>query len=158
MTTQLTNPQEQIANLQQDVARLQQELANQNNVQQQQIEFYAASVAAWYNSALEFDKSMFTLSAGGIGLLVTMMAEVKTTAMLHLYVTAIFFFIACICLLLVVFRKNMGYLIQVAQRQQADSSLLRALDAGAAIMFAIGVALTVTVGVLAAMQKLNVNP
>jgi hypothetical protein len=158
MTTQLTNPQEQIANLQQDVARLQQELANQNNIQQQQVEFYAASVNAWYNTALEFDKSMFTLSAGGIGLLVTMMSDVKSMAMLHLYVAAVFFFIVCICMLLFVFRKNMGYIMQIANEQPTDNSLLRALDTGAAIMFSIGVVLTVVVGVMAAMQKLDVKP
>lgn len=35
----------------------------------ERVEFYAASVAAWYATALEFDKTMITLSAAAIGLL-----------------------------------------------------------------------------------------
>ena len=35
-----------------------------------EVEFYAANVGAWLNTSLEHDKSILTLSAGGIGLLV----------------------------------------------------------------------------------------
>ena len=33
--------------------------------QQKEVEFYATSVTAWYNTALERDRGLFTLSAGG---------------------------------------------------------------------------------------------
>ena len=49
----------------------------QNEIdEQKKIEFYAASVAAWYESSLEHDKSLLTLSAGGIGLLITLLTTV----------------------------------------------------------------------------------
>jgi hypothetical protein len=35
------------------------------------VEFFAAGVNAWYNTALEHDKSIFALAAGSIGLLVS---------------------------------------------------------------------------------------
>ena len=42
---------------------------NDEVLKQKSIEFYAASVNAWYASALEHDKSIFGLAAGGIALL-----------------------------------------------------------------------------------------
>ena len=44
--------------------------------QQKEVEFYATSVTAWYNTALERDRGLFTLSAGGIGLLLTLLTTV----------------------------------------------------------------------------------
>lgn len=38
---------------------------------QKRVEFYSAGLAAWYATRLEHDKSLLTLSAGGIGLLMT---------------------------------------------------------------------------------------
>lgn len=44
--------------------------------QQKSVEFYAAGINAWYNTSLEHDKSIFSLSAGGIGLLITLLTTV----------------------------------------------------------------------------------
>jgi hypothetical protein len=40
-----------------------------DDIKKKEIAFYTAGVTAWYNTSLEHDKSLFTLSAGGIGLL-----------------------------------------------------------------------------------------
>lgn len=48
----------------------------ERNTQEKDIQFYAASVTAWFNTRLEHDKSLLALSAGGIGLLVTLLTTV----------------------------------------------------------------------------------
>ena len=44
--------------------------------QKKQIEYYASCVNAWFNTKLERDRSLLTLSAGGIGLLITLLTTV----------------------------------------------------------------------------------
>ncbi|GJJ02787.1 hypothetical protein RugamoR64_33250 [Duganella rhizosphaerae] len=155
MTTPIT-PLEEIANLQQEVVALKQLLADEE-LKLKKVEYYAASTNAWFNTSLEFDKSMFALSGGGIALLVSLMSNVKTIPMLLLYIAAIVCFIVCIGLLLAVFQKNKTYVMQLAQNQHADASLLDALDSSAAIIFGLAVVLTVVLGIAVAMQGLKLN-
>lgn len=125
--------------------------------QQKEVEFYAASVNAWYNTALEHDKSIFTLSAGGIGLLITLLTitGVTSSALLHLYIGAIVFFLLCLCTLLVVFRRNKVHIVQVLNGQNQPDAWLTVLDVSAMVMFAIGVSLTAIIGISAAVETFN---
>jgi hypothetical protein len=43
-------------------------MTDQEQHDRKDVEHYASSVDAWYNTRLELDKSLLTLSAGGIGL------------------------------------------------------------------------------------------
>lgn len=52
---------------------------------QKRVEYYAASVNAWFNTSLEHDKSLFTLSAGGIGLLITLLTTVELSPLRRLW-------------------------------------------------------------------------
>jgi hypothetical protein len=120
---------------------------------QKSVEFYSASVAAWYASALEHDKSVFTLAAGGIGLLVTLL----TTVGFDGWVTFIFFALAIGSLLvtlaciLVIFKKNQSYVQAVLAGGQVytDPKLAR-LDRAALVSFGLGVVFAVGVGISAA--------
>lgn len=58
------------------------------------VEFYSASVTAWYNSAFEHDKSILTLSSGGIALLVTLLTTIgaRSPESMVLYALAVIFF------------------------------------------------------------------
>ena len=66
--------------------------------QQKEVEFYATSVTAWYNTALERDRGLFTLSAGGIGLLLTLLTTVglKDLVLVVLYVCTILAFLTSV--------------------------------------------------------------
>ena len=152
MTTPLT-PQE-IAAVQQELADLKKLMADEQ-VKAKSVEFYAASVNAWFNTSLEFDKSMFALSGGGIALLVSLMSNVKTLSMFLLYISAIVCFIVTTGLLLAVFQKNKPFAMKLAKNEHADSSLLVALDTTAKIFFGLAVVLTVVLGVSMAMQNLK---
>lgn len=72
---------------------------------QKEVEFYAASVNAWFNTSLEHDKSLFTLSAGGIGLLLTLLTTVglSSAESLVLYIGAILSFLSAIIAILLIF-------------------------------------------------------
>ena len=91
------------------------------------VEFYAASVAAWYASALEHDKSVFALAAGGIALLITLLTTVGFTSSftLLLFAGAITAFLTTLIVLLVVFRKNQDYIERVLTSEAALSDPLR---------------------------------
>lgn len=153
MTTPLT-PQEEISSLQQELADLRKLMADEE-LKAKNVEFYSQSVSAWFNTSLEFDKSMFALSGGGIALLVSLMSNVKSLPLFLLYIAAIVSFIITTGLLLAVFQKNKPYAMRLAQNQPADNSLLVALDSTAKIFFGIAVLLTVILGIAIAMQGLD---
>lgn len=122
------------------------------------VEFFAASVNAWYNSALEHDKSIFALSAGSIGLLITLLttAGVSSAAMLTFYIAAIICFLLCLAAILVIFKRNREHIEQVVARKVTgtDPKLAR-LDAGAMWLFGAGVVFASAVGITAAFNSYN---
>ena len=79
---------------------------------QKGIEYYSASVGAWYATALEHDKSLLVLSAGGIGLLITLLTTIGVSSVesFILYIFAIISFITCCFSVLTIFRFNKKYI------------------------------------------------
>lgn len=121
-------------------------------LEQKDIEFYAASVNAWCNTALEFDKSIFTLSAGGIGLLITLLTTVGvgSSLLLHLFIAAISFFLISLCVVLTILLRNRTHIEQVIAGSLLKDPVLAVLDYIAKIAFGIGVLLTAWIGISAA--------
>ncbi len=77
-----------------------------------EIEFYAAAVNAWLGTSLEHDKSLLTLSAGGVGLLVTLLSTVGLhfADALIIYVAALVAFTICLSAVLWIFKRNRAHL------------------------------------------------
>lgn len=123
---------------------------------QKRIEYYAASVAAWYESSLEHDKSLLTLSAGGIGLLITLLTTVglSTAEALVLYIGAITSFVISLVSILFVFRGNQRHIEDIlsTKNQGTDPSLSK-LDTTAMFSFGIGVVFTAVIGISAAIHS-----
>lgn len=123
---------------------------------QKRVEFYSAGLTAWYNTRLEHDKSLLTLSAGGIGLLMTLMTTVGVSSAesLVLYICALVAFLVCLAAVLVIFKKNADHLEEVISGtgQQNDPALSR-LDAVGTWSFAFGVAFSVVIGISAAIHS-----
>jgi hypothetical protein len=116
------------------------------------VEFYAAGVNAWYSTSLEYDKSIFSLSAGGIGLLITLLTTVGLTAawLKFLYVAAILCFMTSLVAVLVIFRRNRNHIEQVLGAGGGtvkEDPLLKRLDLAAIISFGTGAALASTIGI-----------
>lgn len=123
---------------------------------QEEVEFYSAGVNAWYNSALEHDKSLLTLSAGGIGLLITILTTVgiKTYYALILYSLAIVCFIICLIAVLLIFSGNRKHIVEVFQgRDSLDDPYLVRLDKVAFWTFVAGVVLTALIGITTAFNQ-----
>jgi hypothetical protein len=123
---------------------------------QKEVEHYSASVSAWFNSALEHDKSLLTLSAGGIGLLVTLLTTVGVSSSegLILYSLAIAFFVSTIGCVLFVFKRNKTHIENVIAGSSVDSDrVLTRLDTAAATGFGLGVVFSALIGIAAAANS-----
>ena len=123
---------------------------------QKHVEFYSAGLTAWYTTRLEHDKGLLTLSAGGIGLLMTLMTTVGVSSAesLVLHVSALVTFLVCLIAVLIIFKKNADHLedVIVGTASQDDPALSR-LDAVATWSFAFGVMFSVLIGISAAINS-----
>jgi hypothetical protein len=123
-----------------------------------EIEYYSASVNAWFNTRLEHDKSLLTLSAGGVGLLVSLLtsAGVASAEALVLYVAAIVAFLTSMGCVLFILKKNSVYIEESLQdRSPQSSTVLERLDGVAIYSFAAGVTFTGLIGISAAIASYN---
>lgn len=123
---------------------------------QKEVEFYAASVSAWFNTSLEHDKSVFSLAAGGIGLLVTLLTTIgpSSALVLGLYVCAITTFLVALAAILFVFRHNRIYLENIlAGHSTGNNPLLAKADAVALWSFGFGVVFTAIIGIATAFDS-----
>lgn len=126
--------------------------------QQKDVEFYAASVNAWYSSALEHDKSLFSLSAGGIGLLITLLTTIGISSwiVLWLYAAALLAFIACLTSILMVFSNNKKHIEMIINNgPDVEDPLLKNLDNISLISFGIGAVLSAAIGISSAATSFN---
>ncbi|ANE55111.1 hypothetical protein [Methylomonas sp. DH-1] len=127
------------------------EIANQKEV-----EYYASCVNAWFNTSLEHDKSILTLAAGGIGLLITLLTTVglSSAEALVLYVGAITSFLVALVSVLVVFRHNRTYIEQVlAGKVAGNDPVLAKADSIALWAFGVGVVFTAVIGIATAIHS-----
>jgi hypothetical protein len=123
---------------------------------QKEVEYYASSVNAWFNTSLEHDKSILTLAAGGIGLLITLLTTVglSSAEALVLYVGAIASFLVALVSVLVVFRRNRTYIEQVlAGTSGGNDPVLTRADSIALWAFGVGVIFTAVVGIATAIHS-----
>ena len=123
---------------------------------QKRVEYYAASINAWFNTSLEHDKSLLALSAGGIGLLLTLLTTVglSSAEALILYIGAIASFVVALVVILFVFRRNRTHIEDILSGKSTSSDpLLAILDVAALWAFGIGVVFTAFIGIAAAVHS-----
>jgi len=115
---------------------------------QKDVAFYSALLGAWTASKMEKDKSILTLSAGGVGLLVTLLVNfgIKSQCELITYITSIGGFLIAIVVTLFVFERNAEYLKAVIRENKENDSVLEIFDKVANAAFLIGVIFLVFVG------------
>ncbi len=107
----------------------------------------SAARAAWFETSMEKDRSLLTLSAGAIGLLITLASTtpVRSKVLFGLSVAA---FVACIIAILIVFNLNRGYLLAVVQgTAPLKDEQLERLDGFAMAAFCAGVILFAAFGI-----------
>ncbi len=127
---------------------------------QKEVEFYAAGAAAWYNTSLEHDKSLLTLSMASVGLLITplTMDGIDSVWRLVLHLSAMFSFILCLSSILLIFKKNGDRIVAIINTDtQAVDPLLAKLDKIAIYAFAAGIVFSSAIGVLATFHTYSTN-
>jgi len=113
-----------------------------------EVHYYAQCVSAWFKTKLERDKSILTLSTGGIGLLVTLMTTlgISSGISLVLYVLSLGGFIICMITVLFIFNGNATYLEKITGKEE-PSSWLAVLDKVAMCSFIFALTMTSIWGV-----------
>lgn len=137
-------------------------MSEEGSASQKDVEFFSASVHAWYNSSLERDKSLLTLSAGGIGLLITLLTTigVSSAESLILYLLSIICFIICLFSILFIFNRNRAYIEKILKSKETKSSvdpLLPILDKIALGSFGLGIMLAAILGMGVAFHSFIVS-
>lgn len=127
--------------------------------QENETQFYSAAVNAWFATSLEHDRSLLTLSAAGIGLLITLLTTVGASSIeaVLLYFAAMFAFLICVIAVLWIFRLNGEHIRNIIHLNAPGDPKLKALDALAKGSFLIGVMFSLIIGVCAAIHSLILN-
>lgn len=90
------------------------------------VAYYTESVAAWYQTKLERDKSILTISAGAIGLMITLSCSFLTgatfswAAFILFLVSTILFAVTIVCSIKI-FNKNADYIEHVLKEETPHS-------------------------------------
>lgn len=124
------------------------------------VEFYSQSYASFYNTTMEKDKSILTVSAGGIGFLITILTISKeiTLAEYILFLVAALSFIVAIFIIIQIFGKNADYIISLTTDTndcEEKESKLKTLDSVATCAFVAGIVISVILGAILAYQNIK---
>lgn len=121
------------------------------------VEYFSAMVTAWLNTRLEKDRSLLALSAGAIGLLVTFLTTIGPSSKIEiaLYLFAFLFYLITISCILWVFQRNSLHIEQVLSQDKKSDHLLTILDYMIVYNFILGIVLTMTIGVIASINKIE---
>lgn len=124
---------------------------------EKEVAYYSAKVNAWFNTKLEYDKSLLVLSAGAIGLLITLLTttSVSSTILLVFFVAAIFWFLLCIISILAIFSWNAKHLEELIAGKETNNTILVFLDNLSIFAFIVGVILASIFSYIAAENKVN---
>lgn len=131
------------------------ELNKVNN--EKNIQFHSQSINAWYMSSLEKDKSILTLSAGGIGVMITLLTTIGIDDYLTftLFCLSIVSFLVSIFFIISVFELNKKYLTAVLKGDDTSCFAIKTKDNIAIISFLIGILFAIAIGITVAIDKIS---
>jgi len=120
-----------------------------------EVEYYAAKANAWFNTKLEYDKSLLVLSAGAIGLLVTLLTTVgvNSFALLFVFFAATISFVVCLVAVLAIFSRNAKHLEELIAGKRTNDPVLGFLDSLSICSFIIGIVLASVIGLATATTE-----
>lgn len=125
------------------------------------VEHYAATVTAWYETSMERDRSLLNLSAAGIGLLLTLATTIGIGGVpwLIVYILALLSFVICLGAVLWIFRANRKHLEDVIRLPSPPASdpLLRRLDNCAVSSFVAGAVFACIIGIGTAIKSFQAS-
>ena len=112
--------------------------------EKRELAHYAATVTAWFNTRMEHDKSLLTLSTAAIGVLVALASKITLSSitLLILYVVALLSFILCLATVLGIYRHNSKHLEDLIQKGAESDRVLGFLDWAALGTFGAGIVIS----------------
>ena len=121
--------------------------------------FYSASVNAYYTTKFEYDKSLSSLSAGGVGLLFTLLTTVgvNSTASLVLYMAAMVCLLTCIVSVLVIFNENAKLIVNMVSSENFNNSKINFLDKLSKYSFGLAAVFIVLISASVAIDSLIIK-
>ncbi|EGR1768229.1 hypothetical protein RII68_003575 [Vibrio parahaemolyticus] len=122
------------------------------------VEFNSQSYASFYNTKLEKDKSILTLSVAGLGFLITFtnFAEKLGTFAYIAFLLAALAYLFCVFNVITIFEKNALYIIEVTTDSDKVGELevqLRKHDKRAIYSFYLGILLSFVLGISTSVQS-----
>lgn len=123
--------------------------------QMKDVEYYAVNLNAWVNTRFEHDKSLLALSAGAVGLLITLISTigVRTIETLVLYIFSLVCFVVCLGTILWIFKRNAKHLEDVVKEVVTDDLILNVLDRISITSFMLGVIFSSIIGISTAIHS-----
>ena len=121
------------------------------------VAFYSSVVQAWITTRMERNRALLNLSAGGIGLLATLLTTrgPLSEVQFWLYLAAAISFAGAIIFALLVFDRNSPYLRDVSQGKPPKGRWLTMFDRCLFSFFMLGVLLTGALGVLSGYNRIR---
>ena len=116
--------------------------------------WYSAAVAGWIDSRMERDRSLISLSAGGLGLLITILSTVGPARrwLLWLYLLAAIAFLVTCLACLSVFSANARHLEKLAAGQEGISTRLSRHDTLSMWSFGLGITVSLAIALITAFS------
>lgn len=120
----------------------------QKQSSEKDVAFYSTLVGAWVDNKMELDRSLLTLSTGGLGLFITLLSteQLKENLALSLFACACIFFTATIILCLFIFKRNTTYLKNVVGGYQGNDVVLTWLDCLNMLSFTLAIIFSALIG------------
>ena len=141
----------EIAEREKDLDKTKSDLTNETLNRSYAVEFNSQSYASFYNTKIEKDKSILTLSVAGLGFLITFtsLAESLNVYLYSMFLLAAISFMVCIYLIVKIFDENAEYIIQLVTdnpEHEAREVKLRKLDRIAIRSFYLGMLISFCIG------------
>ncbi len=138
--------------------------SSQDNTEAKTVEmkksaYYAATYDAFMATIFEADKSILTVSAGGVGLLVTLLTafQVQSVWQIIVYLLALICFVISIVASIFIFKRNKVVLISMLMDKEQEDSVLKLLDYLNISSCIMGILLTIYIGLSTGIQKLHMK-
>ncbi len=121
------------------------------------VAYYSALLSAWIDTRMERDKTLISLSAAGIALLVTLLTTVGAPNLfvLLLYVIAFVSFASCLGSGIKVFRENSDHIRELINRGSADDLTLKRYDKVLVCSFVAAAISLILIGLASAASKID---
>jgi hypothetical protein len=128
----------------------------QNLKDNKEVQYYMALVTAWINTKMEHDKTIITLSAAAIGLLITILTTKGTAESWHIWFfgfTFICYLVAIITAILIFQENSVRIEHEVTNQETRHDLKLQRLDNVVRWSFFAGTICFVIIGVLSAIAQ-----